>query len=407
MHYYKNIELTKLYPVSEKAVRNWIDSALKGKSTLQLVENGGKQYIANTTQNQRIIQELIERGKKYKNSLGFKQVEPRADFYKIFSQQQILDIISNIEVHQEIPYKYSYFNGGAHVWDKYSARLEQEDGHNTLKDTIELLTDNLPNIDRFIGARKRVNVIDLGVGNGRPLKELLAHLKKRGVLHRYIGVDISKEMLDIAERNVTDWFNGEIKLEKHFCDLDFDRFNDVIAADQLNDDEPPMNLLLLLGGTHSNARTPRDIMRTIYNSMGANDLLIQSRRIDSDKHRTYFDFNIDGQVQALDPQARMLTDILGIDPSLYDVENKYDPESKMRKIQVRMKVATIVNFKVGKGARTVELQKGSTLLLWRARHMTLLDIINEFAGSGFRMINGSLDKERSYFLSISDIMGEN
>ena len=70
MKYFKNTELAKLYNVSEKSVRNWIEATKKGKLQLQLYEGGSKAYIANTTKNTLMLEDLVEKGKKYPLALA-------------------------------------------------------------------------------------------------------------------------------------------------------------------------------------------------------------------------------------------------------------------------------------------------------------------------------------------------
>lgn len=404
MHYFKNTELTKLYPISEKAVRNWIDGAAKGKNDLQLITHGDRQYIANTAPNQKKIEVLIARGKKYKNSRGFKQINPTDEFYKLYNQEQIFDIISNIEVHREIPFKYTYFDGGATVWNKYSERLEEEQNQNALRSTIELLKANRANIDRHIGSAKRVNVIDLGVGNGRPVKELIDHLVDRGVLNRYIGIDISKEMLSIVKQNITSWFGNKVHFESYARDFEHDRFKDLLIDDQLSGEET-VNIALLLGGTLSNSRTPGDLLRTVNNSLAVNDLFIQTMRTDTPEMRRYFDYNIKGEVLPLNPQMSLILKTLGIEENLYDVENHFNERTFMRTTGIRLKVAITIKFMFGNSARSVELNKGDGILLWRARHLMPLDIIKLYNDNGFGLLDASLTSNHGYFLSISDVRG--
>ena len=70
LKYFKNTELAKIYNVSEKSVRNWIQAARSGKLDLQLYEHNGRLAIANITKNTETIKKLAENGKKYKNSRG-------------------------------------------------------------------------------------------------------------------------------------------------------------------------------------------------------------------------------------------------------------------------------------------------------------------------------------------------
>jgi hypothetical protein len=48
LKYFRNSELTRLYNVSDKAVRNWIASAQEGKAMLKLHSDGNKVFISDT-----------------------------------------------------------------------------------------------------------------------------------------------------------------------------------------------------------------------------------------------------------------------------------------------------------------------------------------------------------------------
>src|SRR6266545_2689539 len=187
MKYFKNTELAKLYHVSEKSVRNWIESARTGKLDLQLFEAKDKSYVANTASNARLIEELVQNGKKYKNKRGFREVSPTKKFYEMYDQKQILDIISSLTIHHEIPLQYTYVNGGADYWDQYAKRLISEQTPNLLVRTLELLDVSSDNIDRLVSGRSKVNVVDLGPGNGLPIRPTLARLLEQGKLKRYIA----------------------------------------------------------------------------------------------------------------------------------------------------------------------------------------------------------------------------
>src|SRR5687768_3577091 len=103
MKYYKNTELAKLYNVSEKTIRNWVQSAQENKLGLLLYEKNGKSWIANTSKNIEIIEKQVKRGKKFKNGRGLKKITPSKEFYQLYDNKQILDIISNLAVHSETP----------------------------------------------------------------------------------------------------------------------------------------------------------------------------------------------------------------------------------------------------------------------------------------------------------------
>jgi uncharacterized SAM-dependent methyltransferase len=407
MKYFKNTELAKLYNVSEKTVRNWVQSASEGKLDLQLYTVNAKPYVANTSLNILAIEQLVQKGKKYKNRRGFKTISPTPKFYKTFSPKQIFDIISNLTVHRELPLKYSYVNGGANYWDKYVHRLSNEQSPNMFTSTVDLLSTNFDDLERLLGSHKQVNVIDLGPGNGLPVKQLLAHLHEIGRLKRYIAIDISKEMLGIAEKNIKDWFNGGINFEGYIRDIGHERFDDLFAEDYAgNDADVPINLVLLLGGTLCNLRSPQQALQAISSSIGLQDLMIYSTKLDTPNSRRYFDFNISHDSEELTPRHRLTLDMLNIDESLYEVEQYFDKDKQARFIGVKLRVALSIEFKLANGVRCVELNKDDTIVLWRYWHQNAIDIIRQFDANDFDLQLATKSEDQEYLLLASRIKRE-
>ena len=405
MQYFKNVELTKLYPVSESAIRKWIEATKQGKLSLQLYEHNGKSHIANTTKNMKLIEQLVEKGKKYKNTRSHKVVTPKPEFYELYDKKQILDIISNIEIHHEIPRQYSYFDKGANYWNKYSKRLWQEDSPNTLTSTVELLTTNVGSLDNLLEGFDRVNVIDLGVGNGLPVKELLTHLHiDRHVLGRYIAIDISKQLLDITEKNITEWFNDEVAFEGYVRDYSYQRFDDLLVDEAIRaDSDKTLNLVLLLGDTLNNFRTPSDALRTIYNSMSRDDLFVFVTKLDSDEARRHFDFGAEAGVPKLSEADRLVLDLLNVDESFYDVEQFYNDTQNARFVQIGLNVDVTIKVQFDSGERDVELHKGDKILLLRVWHKNVLEVVEQFNKNGFALLQASTSSNRQYFLTICGV----
>jgi SAM-dependent methyltransferase len=410
MQYFKHSELVNRYHISLKTIHNWIDATKHNKLGLKLYEHRNRTYIANTTENIVLLEQLVEKGKKYRNSLHHKLVKPKAEFYDIYSPRQIIDIITNLEVFREIPRQYNYMKEGATNWDNWLERLSQEKTTNILKGTIEIIHFNLNAINRFIQDGKRINVIDLGVGNAFPVKELLGYLLEKGVIHRYIAVDISQSMLSIAERNVREWYGSKIRFEGHVKDISHERFDDLLTGDMLDDSaDETINLVLLLGGTPINFRSYNDIFKVVYGSMGRNDLLIYTDKLDTEASRRYFDFSshpsssIQLGMNKLSPNHRYILDMLNIDESLYEVEAGFDKRKCMRYVRVRLKKSITIEFSFDKNRRSVELDKGDVILLLRIWHLTALETIAEFEKTGLMLLHSSLTKDRQFFLSISGV----
>lgn len=399
MKYFKNTELAKIHHVSEKTVRNWISAAKSGKNSLKLHHDKEHVYIANTSKNNTLIESLVTKGKKYKNTIGYKVVEPKGEFYQLYNQKQILDIISNLDNYRETPLQYSYFNSGAKRWDDYVHRLLKEAIPNSLTNTVELLTLNEDYINSLLNGHKSVNIIDLGPGNAMPIKEFLKHFIDKNVLKRYIAIDMSKEMLDIAEQNIDEWFGGQVKFEGYVRDIVYDRFDDLLVSETVGEEAgSTINLVLFLGGTLTNFRNPDHALSTIHDSMSKKDLLFYSKKLDTQNARRFFDLASPGN-QAID----LVLDLIGVDPSYYNIEQTFDSSILTRYIHARLNVALSVNFSVNGQKRVIEFNKDEKILLWRARHQTAVDIVQQFDKNGFGLVLATTSKDGDYMLTASKI----
>jgi len=404
MLYFKNSELAYTYHVSVRTVRNWIEAAKQGKLDLDLHSQGNKTYVSNTSRNLSTIEQLVERGKKYRPHRAVKTVTPKPEFYQLFNDAQAYDIIRNLEIYHEIPRQYNYFDGGADSWDQYAKRLGKEDTSNVLKSTINLLDTNRAYIDDLLKDFDRVNIFDIGVGNALPVKNLITHLLSQDKLGRYVAIDISNEIIAIAKRNIHSWFGGKVSFEGYSHDISYDRFTNLIAPEYLHSDsEKTANLVLFLGGTPYNFREPKNSFRAIYDSMGINDFLIYSDKLDSANSRKYFDFNPESGANVLSTNHRLIFDLFNIHDSFYEVERGFDEEHQHRYIRVRLNVALNIKFEFEEGEKQLEFSKGETILLLRAGNSSSRDIINDFEECGLNTIHSSQTPDQEYILTISRI----
>lgn len=399
MKYFKNTELAKLYNVSEKSVRNWIEASQASKLDLQLHEQNGKFYIANVTKNSVKIAELVKKGKKYKNTRGFKTVTPKEKFYSLYNQKQIFDIISNIDKYREIPIQYSYFNSGAERWNSYTQHLLDSNTPNSLTNTRELLSLNFDYIDDLLQGHSHVNIIDIGPGNALPVKEILEHFVSKGMLKRYIGIDISTDMLNIAESNIKAWFGDKVRFEGHVRDIVYERFDDLLAPESFSPEaETTANLVLFLGGTLSNLREPNQPLATIHDSLGKNDILMFSKKLDTMSSRRYFEIAAPGNL-AID----LVPNLLNIDPSYYTIEQFFNEDKMARYVQAKLSVALAIEFQLNGQQRVIELNKGDSILLWRAVHQNFVGAIDQFDTTGFKLLQALRSKDQEYLLIVAQI----
>jgi uncharacterized SAM-dependent methyltransferase len=400
MKYFKHTELARLYHVSEKSVRNWVQAAQDGKLKLHLHEENGRPYIANVTKNIAIIEDLVKKGKKYKNTRGAKALTPKKEFYELYTHKQILDIISNITVHHETPLQYGYMDGGADDWDRYTKRLHKEHGSNLLHCTTKLIDSTANYIDGIMADHPEVNVVDLGPGNAIPIRPTLERLLKQKRLGRYIGIDISKDMVSFADANIKQWFGERVQFEPHVRDISFERFNDLLADGFSHGGTA--NMVFLLGATLANFRAPEQVLQTINNSLGPDDVFLCAGYLDSPTARRYFDYRT-SFTQKVPAQDGLILHLLNVDESLYDVEQIFDEKERARSISVKPKLDLSIRFDLPHGTRFIELRKGDPILLWRHRHYNLPALIKLFDKSGFEIVQATKSQDQDYYLLAAKI----
>jgi uncharacterized SAM-dependent methyltransferase len=407
MLYFIKSELAETYHISVKTVSNWIREAKDGKINLDLVEGDGRLRIAKTTRNIELIEHLIEMRSKYRNtrsSLTAKEISPKSQFYELYSQQQIFDITNSLDIYHEIPLDYAYFNGGAHYWDDYAQRLASEKVSNFLTSTINQLKANQGYIDVLVARYKRVNIVDIGPGNGLPVRGLLQHLLDQDKLGRYIALDISPSILKITKRNIESWFGAKLTFEGYEANINYDRFTHLLTDDALGEGAKDIvNVVLALGGGFSNLRSPDDAFKTIRTSMNRQDLLIYNLKLDSETSRQYFDLGIRTKSAPLDAHKKLLVDLLNIDESLYDVEMGYDDQRRERYMRIRLKVALAITFSLEKGDRVIEFNKNDTILVWRYWHQGAPEVITQLAQNDFDVLQTSHTEDKDYLLTVSRV----
>jgi SAM-dependent methyltransferase len=405
--YFKNTELAARYSISESTVRNWVKTAKEGKLKLELSEHRNRVYVTNSNFNISIIEGLVKHNRKYRNSNSMKTVTPSKELFGVFNRDRVSDIIRNLELHHEIPRQYGYFREGVHEWEEYVNQQLTAGTPNMLTRTVELLADNYGYIDKHFARFEKVNVIDIGVGDASPVKELLTRLIEQNRLGRYIALDFSRDMLNLAERRLKEWFGNRIKFEGYELDISHERFANLITEDYLRFEQDRANLVLFLGSTPANLRVPSDAFRTICESMGAEDLLVYTDKLAPEGALPeWFEYQVkrkDLEKPEVTRQHRLVFDLLGIRESYYDVEIGFDERSGQRYARVRLKVSINLIFDFEKTRRALVFEKGDAIILWRCWQATPRSVVELHEKNGFYVTHSSQSQDHEYILTIAEI----
>jgi uncharacterized SAM-dependent methyltransferase len=404
--YFKNTELAARYNISEATVRNWVKAAKEDKLRLELIEVGSRTYVAKSISNIPLIKALVEQNRKYRNSLSVKTITPSKSFFETYSEAQVYDIARSLELHHEIPRQYGYFGEGAKAWDEYIQRQAAADMPSLLKRTIELLASNYSYIDKCLAKFRRVNVVDIGVGNAFPVKDLLTHLIAQGKLGRYIGLDFSDDMLSIAKQNLSDWFGDELNFEGYQLDIAREGFPNIVAEDYLKSEQDTVNLVLFLGATPTNLRVPDDAFRTICESMNPHDLMIYTDKLEPIEELPEWyehSYVVKPKKPELLDRHKMILDQMGIEGSFYKPELGFDGRTNQRYSRAKLKFGLTIKLNFGINEKTLNFEKGDSILVWRCWRTTTRALEDLLERNGFYMLHSSQTDDREYILTVAAV----
>jgi len=371
MKYYKNAEIAQEYAVSLPTVANWIKDTLSGKKKLELIHENGKNYITKTDENTKLLQRYVAEGFKYKPSNARAVVEPDPKFIKYLSDKQLIEIKKGITDKKLLDIKFAYIDGGANVWSETYAH--SQGGSNPIAasyNKMNILT--IPRILELAGNRK-VNIIEVGAGNGKPLQEFLHKLEMENRLNSYISIDISSEMNEIQKQNLLKVF-PKLDFYSYVVDVENDSFEDIVY--ELYQDHPEtMNIFVMFGGTFGNFINPEKAIMNIEKSMLTGDLLCINNPYPhpdrfKDAKYMYESPTVDHYLFA--------SRGLGLQVDANDLEYYFDTAKTTRTLFLNIPFDHTIKLTINDREETIDLPKGMKIQIWQNR-MTDLEYIQSVA----------------------------
>jgi Histidine-specific methyltransferase, SAM-dependent len=361
MKTYKNIEISKKFKVSLPTVNRWIENSLEGKNLLKLEIIKDKHRIIQNSHNDDIMNQLQEAGVINKNKVFVSTVKPEDEFYKVFSEDQVYDIISNLKNRKDIPLKYTYMNGGASIWAKISNGDPTTDLSKAFLVTPELLK-MLQEYLISVGVNKKFNIIDLGPGNGVNTKRLVSFLNKNNILNKYLAVDISKEMLGFVRSNMQKWF-PKVKYGEFI--LDFES-SDLAPLTRREKDSDVINLILLIGNTFGNVQDEIRLFKNLEFSLEEEDLLIFSNRLEGHNELTNWE-----HIAGNNERHIFIPKLLGINVEKSRFLLQYSDKIKSRVASIVLDRDYVIEFNNGD---QVNLHKNDEIMVWHHKMTSKQDL---------------------------------
>lgn len=404
MNFYKNIEIAKKYNVSIDTVANWIRGSLENRNQLELYFNNIRNYIVINATNELLLEDLAKKSKKFKNKKSLRKIYPSNVFYDLFSEKQIIEIATSIEESLEIPYKYCHLGKGAQIWDEYVNRVLVEKDTASIKRTLKGFHQNLEYINSLIESYDKVNIIDIGVGNGKHIQPLLDFLIQKNLLRKYIGLDISYEMIEIAFSNYKKWYGNNILLEYKLIDINNDQFLDITQTNSNPADasEKIVNIVVYVGSCIENQKTYEQSLQTIHESLGKNDIFILGHILDNEKMRAHLYFSEKEKLHNSDLEFEVyMLDLLNMTPDTYDLSRYFDDSEKARIINAKLNVDIILSIKTKNFQKDIKLYSKDNLIVFRHNHHTSSEAYEILSKLKFNIMSISISEDGNQIMIIS------
>jgi len=194
----------------------------------------------------------------------------------IFTELQLAEIFLSLEAKKEVSGKYVYFASGVENWAKRSTVIREGLYLNNYKssndnNSYKLVEETLGLVLGSLEFYTQVNVIDIGPGTGFQIIPIIAALKEKEQMGKYIAIDIVKEMTDLAIGNIVD--QKIITTDDTFQyvhDFEDGNFADLIGEPQKSG---TTSLFCFFGSTLGNMINRHQVLVNLRDSMTEGNLL--------------------------------------------------------------------------------------------------------------------------------------
>ena len=216
---------------------------------------------------------------KFKNKIALEKIIPSSEFFEIFSHRQIVEIINDLQISKEINLKFDYVNKGAFYWHE----LVFNKNYKNVSSISQILQNSIDFITSKMPKSHKINLIEIGPGDSSTRLNLIKTFQNKKLLNKYIAVDISQEMLKIAKMKLSENIKN-LNFESYIRDIEENDIKEICFETK---NERIMNILLFID-TIGNFNNQSHVWSNLYRSLGNEDLLIISNKLDKNQNKSNF-----------------------------------------------------------------------------------------------------------------------
>jgi 2-polyprenyl-3-methyl-5-hydroxy-6-metoxy-1,4-benzoquinol methylase len=365
--YITNYKIAQIYNVTPATVQKWIEKAIKGNLDLEVGEHEGRIKIIETAKNHQKLLVLAKNAEKYDRfKETIMEIKIPDSIYQTYNTKQLYQVIKGLRS-QEVPLKYAYIGMGSELWSRFYAGTQTTNvmlsSYNFLIDSqFETIIDKFKSED---GKFSKINVVDIGCGDGSPIISLLEKLHSCQMLNAYVAIDISQHLLN----KVQETLQANLTLaEVPFYSIcqDFDNTLPIDTLVELSQGEEAVipTLFVSFGGQFQNNELHEQvrIMSNIRYAMNFEDrILIINTKYNKSSIPSYAAF----EKSELYDFLTWLPKEMGIIETYFTPVFEHDNASKKRSLGLKLNLPIELNFERLK--KKVLLKKDQVITVWKHR----------------------------------------
>jgi uncharacterized SAM-dependent methyltransferase len=304
------------------------------------------------------------------------------------TERQEFELLAAISARGEIPVKFTYLDEGAELWDAVYKDADHSAAVTAAEDA--LVMTHIKSFMHVFGTVDRINLIDLGCGNGLPAIQILDKLYEENISVNYVAVDMSKSMMELAFKNMKSRFPDLSTTE---LQLDFESESLGSALLDIKRRHGLPNLLINLGNTLGNYVNVSSVLTNLLQSMTLEDYLIIGNGLVHDQNSQKI---LKAYVHSETEQVTAPARALGLFTDEDDYRVLWNPTD--RRVEARIKLSG--DRKLSLAGQSILMESGDEILVFQSRKYTEASLASLLSDVGFRTELLTTNRNRSYVLAM-------
>ncbi len=383
MDTYTNAKIADELNVSKSTVTRWLDLALQNKNNLQLYNSNGKVQVVYNQHNKAELMRLRQEGAKYRTNTSKKKTKPKSQFGDIYSDEQKLEIWTNLVLESRVNGKYAFLN--PQTLNLYQDWYLSFASQTKLSD-LNLLGEAIPSTLYRQNNEKLINLIDLNPSSFQPTKFTVDTLASQKYLHSYNPINLSEPVNQLALDQIKTSLPN-LRSQVYQKDLETDQF--LKCFSEINQaEQEQVNWIFALGHVFARTQNYKNILTNLRSAMQPKDILVFTLGLRTLQNMVSFGESSQTELNTF--QSGVL-DLLNIDVKKCKISTRYEEETNSKIKNLELDKDYSLELDILGQFKQIDLLGGQKICLQSERLFTLGEVLDICESSQLKINNLSLD----------------